>query len=35
VLKDYLDVRLSRHVRLAMNTRQVKITFAVNEMDMP
>ncbi|HEV3146134.1 MAG TPA: hypothetical protein VGZ47_19765 [Gemmataceae bacterium] len=35
VLKDYFDPRLCRHVRLAMSTKQVRIGYSVEELDMP
>jgi hypothetical protein len=35
VLKDYFDPRLCQHVRLAMSTKQVRIGYSVEELDMP
>lgn len=34
-LKDYFDDRLSRHVRLAMSTRQITVSFSTDDKDMP
>jgi hypothetical protein len=35
VLKDYFDPRLSRTVRLAMTTKEVRVRFSIEELDMP
>ncbi len=35
VLKDYFDNRLTRIVRLAMTTREVRVRYSIEELDMP